>query len=330
MIPFEYTKPLSTGAAISAVGGKPDVQFIAGGTNLVDLMKKGVTTPQKLVDINGLPLKDISFNNGVLRIGALALNSIVAEHPLVREKAPLVSEALKAGASPQIRNIATMGGNLMQRTRCPYFYDTAMPCNKRVPGTGCSALQGYNRMHAILGASEQCIAVHPSDLCVGLAALDTQVIVSGAKGERKIPFLDFHRLPGNTPHFDNNLKGGELITALEIKETSGSSPAASYTKVRDRHSYAFALVSVALHAMPSAAGAPMRGIRIALGGVAHKPWRATAAERLLEGKLPAINAFEEAAAATLKEAKGYQYNQFKIKLAAHTLVHALGQHFKLS
>ena len=202
MINFQYVKPTSPKAAIDALIKDPTAQFIAGGTNLVDLMKRGVTAPQKIIDITGLPLKQIEQQQGVLRIGALALNSDLAEHELVTQKFPLLSMALKAGASQQLRNMATVGGNLMQRTRCPYFYDTTMPCNKREPGSGCSALKGYNRMHAIFGASEKCIAVNPSDMAIALAALDATVVVRGPKVERRIPILEFHRLPGDTPQKD--------------------------------------------------------------------------------------------------------------------------------
>src|SRR5215213_2032243 len=211
MINFDYIRTSSTRAAIDALNKNAAAQFIAGGTNLVDLMKRGVATPQRLIDINNLPLKTIEQGKGVIRIGALALNSEVSENELVVKKLPLLSQALKAGASPQLRNMATVGGNMMQRTRCPYFYDTTMPCNKRQPGSGCGALNGYNRYHAILGASEQCIAVHPSDMCIALAALGATVIVNSNKGERRIPFLGFHRLPGSTPQRDNNLQRGELI-----------------------------------------------------------------------------------------------------------------------
>ncbi|HET7896746.1 MAG TPA: FAD binding domain-containing protein, partial [Flavisolibacter sp.] len=209
MINFDYSKPASVASAVGAVNKDAKAKFIAGGTNLVDLMKRGVETPEKLIDITGLPLKGITQNGKVIRIGALELNSDVAEHDLVKKNFPLLSQALKAGASQQIRNMATVGGNLLQRTRCGYFYDTALPCNKREPGSGCSALQGYNRMHAIFGTSEKCIAVHPSDMCVALAALEASVVVQGAKGERRMAFTDFHRLPGDTPEKDNNLQKGE-------------------------------------------------------------------------------------------------------------------------
>ncbi|MGH2564799.1 MAG: FAD binding domain-containing protein, partial [Ginsengibacter sp.] len=282
MINFDYVKISLPKSAIDALNKDATSQFIAGGTNLVDLMKRGVTAPQKLIDITTLPLKEIEEKDGIIRIGALALNSAVAEDELIIKKLPLLSMALKAGASPQLRNMATTGGNMMQRTRCTYFYDTTMPCNKRQPGTGCGALKGYNRMHAIFGASENCIAVHPSDMCVALAALDATVIVSSTKGERKIHFTDFHRLPGNTPEKDNNLQKGELITAVEIPVNDALAKNSLYIKVRDRASYAFALVSVA--AALDMNDNIINNARLAMGGVAHKPWRLTTAENFLKGK----------------------------------------------
>ncbi|HEY0679469.1 MAG TPA: FAD binding domain-containing protein, partial [Chitinophagaceae bacterium] len=218
MINFQYVRATSQKGAIDALAKDPAAQFVAGGTNLIDLMKKGVQNPQKLIDITRLPLNKLEKQSGNLRIGALALNSDVSEHELVLAHQPLLSLALKAGASAQLRNMATVGGNMLQRTRCPYYYNTDMPCNKREPGSGCGALKGHNRMHAIFGASESCIAVHPSDMCIALAALDATVIVSGAKGERKIPFAEFHRLPGNEPQKDNTLQRGELITAVQIPD----------------------------------------------------------------------------------------------------------------
>ena len=244
MINFQYIRVTTPQAAVNALVRDNSAQWIAGGTNLVDLMKKGVTEPEKLVDINSLALKEIKKEGGNLRIGALALNSEVADHELVRTEQPLLSLALKAGASQQIRNMATVGGNMMQRTRCPYFYNPDMPCNKRQPGTGCGALKGFNRMHAIFGASENCIAVHPSDMCIALVALEATVLVTGPKGDRSIPFQDFHRLPGDLPQKDNTLERGELIVALEIPENRYKDHV-HYLKVRDRTSYAFALVSVA-------------------------------------------------------------------------------------
>lgn len=321
MINFDYSKASTVATAVNAVSKDATAKFIAGGTNLVDLMKRGVEAPEKLVDITGLPLKGIEQSGNVVRIGALALNSEVAENELVKKHLPLLSQALKAGASQQIRNMATVGGNMLQRTRCPYFYDTALPCNKREPGTGCSALQGYNRMHAIFGASDSCIAVHPSDMCVALAALDATVVVQGAKGTRKIPFLDFHRLPGNTPQIDNSLQRGELITGVEVPINASFAQHSLYNKIRDRASYAFALVSVA--AALDLKGKTIRQARLAMGGVAHKPWRLAAAEAFLKGKVATEANFQQAASLVLKEARGYGYNNFKLKLAPNTIVETL-------
>jgi xanthine dehydrogenase YagS FAD-binding subunit len=321
MINFDYVRPTTQKAAIDALNKDTSAQFIAGGTNLVDLMKRGVMAPQKLIDITNLPLKSIEHSGNVIRIGALALNSEVGEHELIMQKLPLLSQALKAGASPQLRNMATVGGNILQRTRCPYFYDTTMPCNKRQPGTGCGALKGFNRNHAILGASEQCIAVHPSDMCVALAALGATVIVSGNKGERHIPFLDFHRLPGNTPQRDNNLQRGELITAVEVPQNDAYSKNAYYLKIRDRASYAFALVSVA--AALDLNGTTINNVRLAMGGVAHKPWRLITAENFLKGKAATLSNFQQAAAIATREAKGYGHNNFKLKLGPNTITEAL-------
>jgi len=321
MMAFDYVRPSTQKAAIDAVNKNASAQFIAGGTNLVDLMKRGVMTPEKIIDITNLPLKIIEQRKGVIRIGALALNSEVAENELINQKLPLLAQALKAGASPQLRNMATVGGNMMQRTRCTYFYDTAMPCNKRNPGSGCGALKGYNRMHAILGASESCIAVHPSDMCVALVALDATVIVSSAKGERRIPFPDFHRLPGSTPQKDNNLQRGELITAIEVPDNDAFAKNILYTKIRDRASYAFALVSVA--AALDLDGDIIRNARLAMGGVAHKPWRLTTAENFLKGKPANVTNFQQAANLAIRDAKGYGYNNFKLKLTPNTILHTL-------
>jgi xanthine dehydrogenase YagS FAD-binding subunit len=317
MINFDYIRPSSQKAAIDALNKDARSQFIAGGTNLVDLMKRGLAAPEKLIDITGLALKNIEERQGHIRIGALALNSEVAEHELIVKRLPLLSQALKAGASPQLRNMATVGGNMMQRTRCTYFYDTTMPCNKRQPGSGCGALKGYNRMHAIFGASDSCIAVHPSDMCVALAALDATVVVSNNKIERRIVFSDFHRLPGSTPQKDNNLQKGEMITAIEIPYNAFAKNSL-YTKIRDRASYAFALVSVA--AALDIKNNAIQNVRLAMGGVAHKPWRLTSAENFLKGKKLSIENFRQAANMTMKDAKGYGYNNFKLKLAPNTIV----------
>ena len=321
MINFSYVRPSSVKAAIDALNKDNTSQFIAGGTNLVDLMKRGIASPQKLIDVTNLPLKNIEQRGNTIRIGSLALNSEVSEHPLIVQKLPLLSQALKAGASPQLRNMATVGGNLLQRTRCPYFYDTTMPCNKRKPGSGCAALNGYNRMHAIFGASENCIAVHPSDMCVALAALDATVIVNSSKGERKILFRDFHRLPGTTPEKDNNLQRGELITAVDVPVNDALSGNVLYTKIRDRASYAFALVSVA--AALDVNNNAIQNVSLAMGGVAHKPWRLTEVENFLKGKPVSIDHFRQAATIAMKDAKGHGYNNFKMKLAPNTLVQVL-------
>jgi xanthine dehydrogenase YagS FAD-binding subunit len=321
MINFDYVRPSTQKAAIDALNKDATSQFIAGGTNLVDLMKRGVSSPQKLIDINNIPLKNIEQGKGFIRIGALALNSVVAEHELVLKKLPMLSQALQAGASPQLRNMATVGGNMMQRTRCTYFYDTTMPCNKRQPGTGCGALKGYNRMHAILGASDKCIAVHPSDMCVALTALDATVVISSNKGDRRIPFGDFHRLPGLTPEKDNNLQRGEMITAVEVPDNPAFDKKVLYTKIRDRASYAFALVSVA--AALDMKGNTIQNARLAMGGVAHKPWRLLSAENFLKGKTASLENLNRAASIAMKDAKGYGYNNFKIKLAPNTILQTL-------
>ncbi len=320
MINFQYIRVSTPAAAVNAVVKDANAKFLAGGTNLVDLMKKGVTAPQKLVDINNIPLKQIKKENGKLIIGALALNSEVAQNEIVLKDYPLLAQALASGASQQIRNMATVGGNMMQRTRCPYFYNTDMPCNKRQPGSGCGALKGFNRMHAIFGASDKCIAVHPSDMCVALVALDATVRVAGPKAERLIRFEDFHRLPGESPQEDNTLKKGELITAIEIPENSLGKNS-HYLKVRDRSSYAFALVSVA--AAADMKGKTITDIKLAMGGVAHKPWRLKQVEDFLKGKEASAANFQEAASLALQGAKAYGQNNFKLKLAPNAIVEAL-------
>ena len=321
MINFDYNKPSTVAAAVNAVSKDASAQFIAGGTNLVDLMKRNVMNPEKLVDINALPLKTIEQTGNTIRIGALALNGAVADNDIIKKQLPLLSQALNAGASAQIRNMATVGGNMMQRTRCPYFYDTAMPCNKREPGTGCGALQGWNRMHAIFGASEKCIAVHPSDMSVALEALDASVLITGPRGTRKILFTDFHRLPGDTPQKDNTLQHGELITAVEVPMNNAFAKNSLYTKVRDRASYAFALVSVA--AALDMKGKTIQQARLAMGGVAHKPWRLTAAENFLKGKEATVTNFQQAASLAMQDGKGYGHNNFKLTLGPNTIVHTL-------
>ncbi|WP_026631112.1 FAD binding domain-containing protein [Dyadobacter alkalitolerans] len=320
MIQFQYERAATTKAAVNALANSSNAKFIAGGTNLVDLMKRNITAPTKLVDINQVPLKDIQHQNDKISIGALALNSRVAEHKLIIEKHPLLSQALNAGASPQIRNMATVGGNMMQRTRCHYFYDTALPCNKREPGSGCGALEGLNRMHAVFGTSEQCIAVHPSDMCVALVALDATVLVAGPKGERRIPFEEFHRLPGNQPEKDNTLQNNEMIISVEIPD-NGFSKNSHYMKVRDRASYAFALVSVA--AALNLDGKVIKEARLAMGGVAHKPWRLKEAEKALIGKPATEETFRQAAEIAMQGAKAFKYNAFKLKLGPNVIVEAL-------
>jgi xanthine dehydrogenase YagS FAD-binding subunit len=324
MRPFTYSRAADPQQAISGIATHPQAKFLGGGTNLIDLMKMGVETPDQLVDINRLPLAQVEElpNNGGVRIGALVRNSDLAEHPLITSRYPVLSEALLSGASPQLRNLATTGGNLLQRTRCYYFYDPAFPmCNKRNPGSGCGALEGFNRIHAILGQSEQCIATHPSDMCVALAALDAIVRVQGPSGERTIPIGDFHRLPGATPNVDTNLQPNEMITAVDLPALPFA-PRSHYLKVRDRASYAFALVSVA--AILEMEGGAIKSARLALGGVAHKPWRATLAEKKLAGRQPNESTFRAAAEAELAPAKGYKYNSFKIELAKRAIVQALG------
>jgi len=323
MNPFTYTRAPNTQAAVRILTASPGAKLLGGGTNLVDLMKMGVERPQQLLDINRLPLAQVEElpNESGIRIGALVRNSDLAEHPLVVRRYPVLSQALLSGASPQLRNLATTGGNLLQRTRCYYFYDPAFSmCNKRNPGSGCGALEGFNRVHAILGQSEQCIATHPSDMCVALAILDAIVRVQGPNGERTIPIGDFHRLPGNTPNLDTNLQPNELITAVDL-------PAlpvvirSHYLKVRDRASYAFALVSVA--AALELENGMIKSARLALGGVAHKPWRAAKAEQALAGKKADADSFRAAAEAELAAARGYKYNSFKIELAKRAITQAL-------
>ncbi len=321
MTPFTYARADSVSAAVRemAAGAK----FIAGGTNLIDLMKENVERPNRLIDITRLPLRKIEpARDGGIRIGALATNTDVAYHEQIEKRYPLLAKAILAGASAQLRNMATVGGNLMQRTRSYYFYDIATPCNKRDPGAGCSALHGFNRIHAILGASEQCIATHPSDMCVALAALEAVVRVTGPAGDREIPFADFHRLPGDTPNIDTNLRPDEMITAVDLP-VKGFPEHCAYLKVRDRASYAFALVSVA--AALEIEGDKIKDARLALGGVAHKPWRDRRGEELLRGNSPARETFMRAAEQLLRDAKGYGQNNFKVELAKRAIVRALSE-----
>ena len=319
---FDYIRASSVGAAVQAgLGGQ--VRYLAGGTNLIDLMKENVERPVTLVDINRLPLDRIEeLDGGELRLGALAPNADTAWDDRVEQRYPLLSSAILAGASPQLRNAATNGGNLNQRTRCYYFYDVATPCNKRAPGSGCGAIGGVNRIHAILGASDQCIATHPSDMCVALAALDAVVRVSGPDGERAIALADYHRLPGDEPWRDNTLRPGELVIAIDLPAEDFTRNY-TYLKLRDRLSYAFALVSVAVAMRLD--GDRIAAARVALGGVAHKPWRKPEVEKQLQGIAPSAQAFGAFADALLAGAIGQGENDFKIALARKAIVRALKQ-----
>ncbi|WP_210603102.1 FAD binding domain-containing protein [Brevibacterium oceani] len=315
MNPFDYERAADAAGAVATVTDRPHAVFLAGGTNLVDHLKLGVAEPDLVVDINRLELTEVeALGDGGLRIGAMVRNSDAAADPRIRRDYPMLSRALLSGASGQLRNAATMGGNLLQRTRCVYFQDTTTPCNKRDPGSGCSAIGGYTRYHAILGASADCVATHPSDMAVALAALDATVVVLGASGERRIPVTEFHRLPGDRPDQDTVLDHGELITALELPPPKPG--ASTYRKIRDRASYAFALVSVAARVDVDTAGpAPIiREAAIALGGVAHRPWRARAAEAVLRGAEPNQETFLAAADAELEAAEPLDGNRFKVRM----------------
>jgi xanthine dehydrogenase YagS FAD-binding subunit len=323
MNPFEYQRSDQVETALEAISRSQGARFLAGGTNLVDLMKNGIEQPTHLVDINHVAsLATIQqLPNGGLRVGALARNSDTANHPLVRRHYPLLSRALLAGASPQLRNAATNGGNLLQRTRCYYFMDPGfLQCNKRIPGSGCSAREGLNRIHAILGASEQCIATNPSDMSVALAALEAKIRVRSASGERTIPIADFHRLPGTTPELETDLKPGELILSIDLPK-SGYAAHSHYLKVRDRASYAFALVSVA--AALDLDGKKIKSARIALGGVAHKPWRSEEAESVLAGHEMSVDLFQTASEKVVAGARPYAHNAFKVELAKQSVIRAL-------
>ncbi|GLK56217.1 xanthine dehydrogenase YagS FAD-binding subunit [Methylopila capsulata] len=323
MMNFSYTRAETVADAIAAVAADPGARFIAGGTNLVDLMKYDVMKPERLVDITRLPLREIEATDaGGLRIGALVPNSDLAYDARIQRDYPLLASAILAGASAQLRNAATTGGNLLQRTRCYYFYDVATPCNKREPGSGCAAKTGVNRVNAILGTSEACIATHPSDMCVALAALEASVHVEGPNGPRVVPFAEFHRLPGDAPQNDNTLAHGEMVVAVELPAPRFGRNH-TYLKLRDRLSYAFALVSVA--AALDMDGDVIVDARIALGGVAHKPWRVTDSEALLKGKPATPDSFGAAADAILSGATGYGGNDFKIELARRAVVRALAQ-----
>jgi xanthine dehydrogenase YagS FAD-binding subunit len=321
MKPYNYVRSQDVGGAVAALAEAPDAVYLAGGTNLVDLMKLGVMTPEVLVDVRRLTSEEIEeLPDGGLRIGAAVPNSDLAADRTIRSRYPVLSEALLAGASGQLRNLATTGGNLLQRTRCVYFYDTTTPCNKREPGSGCSALEGHNKNHAILGASENCVATHPSDMAVAMTALDAFVLVQGKDGERRIPIEDLHRLPGDEPQRDTTLEHGELITAVDLLPLDLASNS-KYLKVRERASYAFALVSVA--AALDVEDGTVRNVRIALGGVAHKPWRATKAEEALRGE-PAKEAnFRAAADIELEDAEPLGENAFKVPLARNVITRTL-------
>src|ERR1700759_727310 len=316
MEPFKLAKATDVNVAVKSPG-----RFLAGGTNILDLMKLNIETPKQLIDINKLPLNKIEvLPNGNIRIGALVKNSDLAYDSMIIKKYPVLSEALLSGASPQLRNMASVGGNLMQRTRCPSFYNTDFACNKRVPGSGCGAITGYNRNNAILGTSDKCIAAHPSDMCVALAALGALIHVQGMQGSRTIPFIEFHLLPGQTPQFEHNLKRDELITHVEIPAMPYATRS-HYLKVRDRQSYEFALASAAV--ILDIENGRIQKAHIAMGGVGTKPWRSQEAEKALIGNSAHIETYKAAAEAALSQAKGLKDNAFKIELAKRTLVRAL-------
>jgi xanthine dehydrogenase YagS FAD-binding subunit len=323
MINFQYSRATDVADAILLLGAHPGAKLIAGGTNLLDLMKENVEEPSRLIDISRLPLHKVEETaDGGLLVGALVPNSDLAYHPLIEKRYPLLASAILAGASAQLRNMASVGGNLMQRTRCAYFYDTATPCNKRTPGSGCSAIDGLNRNHAILGTSASCIATNPSDMSVALAALGAFVHIACPSGERMVALTDFHRLPGDTPHIDTNLAADEIITGLALPPR-GFVQNYSYLKIRDRSSYAFALVSVA--AALELDGNTISEARVALGGLAHKPWRSLDAETALRGQIATTEHFSRAAELLLREARAYSHNGFKIELARHAIVRTLMQ-----
>ncbi len=328
MRPFKYTRASDPDAAARAMTANPEAKFLAGGTNILDLMKEDVERPNELVDLTRLKLAEIKSTGEGVSIGALATNTDTANHPLIRGNYPLLTQAIVAGASGQLRNMATNGGNLMQRTRCQYFYDTATPCNKREPGTGCGAFEGLNRLHAIFGWSEKCVATYPGDMANALYALDAVVRIRGAGGgERTIPVNEFHRLPGDTPERDNNLEHGELIVAIELPK-SNFAKNSYYLKVRDRASYAFALVAVA--AAVELEGETIRQARLTVGSVAHKPWRSQEAEAALSGKPASEESFRRAAEVAVTGARPLAHNTYKVELAKRAIVLALMRASKLA
>lgn len=318
---FRYVRAHSVDEAAAAHAGRPTSRYLGGGTNLVDLMKLGVERPETLIDVSRLPLDAVEeLHDGSVRVGAAVRNSDLAAHPLVRDRYPVLAQALLSGASGQLRNVATTGGNLLQRTRCPYFQDLSKPCNKREPGTGCAARDGVHRDHAVLGHSPQCIATHPSDMAVALAALDAQVELRGTRGARTLPAAEFHRLPGDRPEQDTEITHGELITGVVLPPATAGVPSA-YRKARDRASYAFALASVAV--VLDIEDAVVRQVRIAFGGLAHRPWRARRAEEALLGDAPTDEAFLRAVDAELAVAEPLPENAFKVPLARNIAVDVL-------
>jgi len=317
---FSYSRPADEKSAIEEVSHRKTTQFLAGGTLLIDLMKLDVARPERLVDINKLPFAEVKTHGGGVFIGTLVRNSDLANNQLIRQRYPVLSQAILSGASAQIRNVATTGGNILQRTRCPYFRDTTMACNKREPGSGCPAIDGYSRMHAIFGGSDDCVAVHPSDMCIALLALDAIVHTSGDDGERKIPFEEFHLVPGRTPQYETVLRPGELIVGVELPPSKFAAHA-HYLKVRDRNSFSFALVSVA--ACLQLDGKTIGDARITLGGVATKPWRLRDCEKALIGKSVGKETFAAAASAGIKSAKPLKYNKFKVELTRRSIARAL-------
>ncbi len=322
MSPFTYLRAATADQAIAQMEGHPDTQYLGGGTNLIDLMKMNVAHPSRLVDVTRLGFANIEEHEGGVRIGAAAKNAAIAEHPLIVTRYPILSQALLAGASPQIRNMATAAGNLLQRTRCYYFYDPSYAeCNKRAPGSGCAAIQGVNRIHAIVGGSDHCVATHPGDMPVALVVLDARINVKGRLGERQIPISSFYELPGNTPHIETGLKPGELITSIDLPPTALRK--SHYVKIRDRNSFAFALVSVAA-LVDVDSSRRIREARFALGGIAPRPWRVPEAEAVLRGAvIDDQAAWRNASQIALRDAKPLEHNRFKVELAHRAIARAL-------